>query len=186
MLATRWALPAGTASVAALFVPLALLGQGCKKQPAAEPADSAISPPAAVDDSSAHPAAAAPQAEEVRPPAAPAKGPEPGTVEATDVTDETFAEFTGKGVAMVDFWSPRCPPCRLQGPIVEKLAGTFAGRAAIGKLRVDLHRNAPGKFRIMYIPTLIIFRDGQEVKRLTGLQEEATLVAALEAAIKGK
>jgi thioredoxin 1 len=102
------------------------------------------------------------------------------------VTDANFAEVTGEGVALVDFWSERCPPCRVQGPIVERLAERFAGRATIGKLKVDAEasRRTPGRFRIMYIPTLIVFRDGREVKRFVGLQREAVLASALEEALQ--
>jgi len=102
---------------------------------------------------------------------------------AVAVTDANFAELTGKGVALVDFWAERCPPCRLQGPIVEKLAGQFDGRATIGKLDVDSNHEAPTEFGLMYIPTLIVFKDGKELKRFTGLQQEAALAAELEVAL---
>ncbi len=168
--------------VATLLVPLSLLGQGCERQRPAGPVVPAKSPEATVDDASARPKTSAPKAEEGRSSAAPESGP----VEATVVTDASFADFTAAGVRLVDFWSPGCPPCRVQGPIVEKLAKDFTGRAAIGKLRVDLNRAAPGRFGIMYIPTLIVFKDGEEVRRLTGLQNEATLTAAVEEALRGK
>jgi thioredoxin 1 len=102
---------------------------------------------------------------------------------AVEVTDANFAELTGKGVALVDFWAERCPPCRMQGPIVDRLLGQFAGRATIGKLDVDSNRRVPTEFGLMYIPTLIVFRDGKELKRFTGLTQEATLVSDLEKAL---
>ena len=102
---------------------------------------------------------------------------------AVAVTDADFAEVTGKGVALVDFWAESCPPCRVQGPIVDKLAGDFAGRAAVGKLDVDSNPRVPTEFGVMYIPTLIVFRDGKELKRFTGLTQEATLVSELEEAL---
>ena len=105
---------------------------------------------------------------------------------AVEVTDANFAELTGKGVALVDFWAERCPPCRMQGPIVDRLAGQFAGRATIGKLDVDSNRRVPTEFGLMYIPTLIVFRDGREVKRFVGLQSEAALASALEEAVRGE
>ena len=137
----------GLSAVAALLVPISLLGQGCEKRRTAAPAKL-------------------------------------GGSAATVVTDADFTEFTANGVAFVDFWSPRCPPCRAQGPIVEKLANDLAGKAAIGKLRVDRNPAVPGQFAIRYIPTLIVFKGGEEVKRFTGLQNEATLVAALEEALR--
>ena len=102
---------------------------------------------------------------------------------AVEVTDANFAELTGKGVALVDFWAKRCPPCRMQGPIVDKVAGQLAGRAMVGKCDVDSNREAPTEFGLMYIPTLILFKDGKELKRFTGLQQEAALVSELEGAL---
>jgi len=105
---------------------------------------------------------------------------------AVKVTDANFAEFTGKGVVLVDFWAARCPPCRTQGPIVDKIAGKFAGRAKVGKFDVDANNNMPRKFGLRYIPTLIVFKDGNEVKRFTGLQEETALASALEEVMRGE
>ncbi|MBN1418037.1 MAG: thioredoxin [Planctomycetes bacterium] len=102
---------------------------------------------------------------------------------AVEVTDANFAEITGKGVALVDFWALRCPPCRVQGPIVDKLATDFAERATVGKLDVDANPEIPTKFKLMYIPTLILFRHGREVKRFTGLTQAATLASELEEAL---
>lgn len=196
----REALSGRLPAIATLLVPLSLLGQGCETQRTGKPVEPVKSPAATVESEPALAEASAPTADEGsssgapreetrqadRPAAPPERTPEAEPVEASEVTDASFAEFTAKGVAIVDFWSPTCPPCRAQGPIVEKLANDFAGRAAIGKLRVDLNREAARRFRIMYIPTLVVLRDGQEVKRFTGLQSKATLVAALEEALGGE
>jgi thioredoxin 1 len=95
-------------------------------------------------------------------------------------TDANFAEDIQKGVSLVDFWATWCGPCRSQGPIIEKVAGAFAGKAKIGKMNVDENRAVPAKFGISGIPTLIIFKDGHEVKRFVGLQPEKTIKAALD------
>lgn len=102
---------------------------------------------------------------------------------AMDITDENYAEITGKGVVLVDFWAERCPPCRMQGPIVEKVADKFAGRATVGKFDVDSNDEVPTRLELMYIPTLIILKDGKEVKRFTGLQREDALASELERAL---
>ncbi len=103
---------------------------------------------------------------------------------ATDLTDANFEEMTGKGVAVVDFWAEWCPPCRMQGPIVEKIAEEYAGRAVVGKVDTDASRNTAAKFGIQSIPTIIIFKDGKELKKMVGLQTEAKLKEALDAALE--
>ena len=105
------------------------------------------------------------------------------TTESMELTDANFSSATGSGVVMVDFWSPRCPPCRTQGPIVDRLAKKFAGRATVGKLNVDENPKAAGEFNIRYIPTLVIFKDGKVVKRFTGLQQEPGLTTAIEGSL---
>ena len=160
-------------AVAMLLVPLSLLWQGCEKQRTGQPVESVAS------------SAETPRKAD-RPVAPPGKTTEVGPIEATEVTDAGFADFTAEGVVLADFWAERCPPCRVQGPIVDKLAGDFAGRAAVGKLDVDANRETSERFGIMYIPTLIIFKDGEEVRRFSGLQGKGPLALALEEALKGE
>ncbi len=100
-----------------------------------------------------------------------------------ELTDAKFDEVTGKGVVLVDFWAEWCPPCRMQGPIVEKLAEKYAGKAVIAKLDVDSNQASAGKFGVQSIPTLILFKDGKEAKKLIGLQTEAKLAEALDEAL---
>jgi thioredoxin 1 len=102
---------------------------------------------------------------------------------AVEVSDANFSQITEKGVALVDFWAERCPPCRMQGPIIEGLAERFDGRATIGKFDVDSNDLVPTELGLYCIPTLIVFKDGKELKRLTGLQTEKTLVSVLEKAL---
>ena len=188
MLGKREALQGGSLAVAVLLVTLALLGQGCERWRTEKQAEPAGSSAVTAEEGTSPGPPAEPTRQADRPVTSVEEKPEPEPVEATVVTDASFAEVTRKGVVLVDFWAERCPPCRMQGPIVEGLAKKFAGRATIGKLDVDANasRRTPRKFRIMYIPTLIIFKDGREVKRFTGLQSKATLTAALEEALRGE
>ncbi len=98
-------------------------------------------------------------------------------------TDGNFESEISKGVTLIDFWATWCGPCRMQGPIIEKVAAKYTGKAKIGKMDVDSNRNTPGRFGISGIPTLILFKDGREVKRFVGLQQEAALAAAIDAAL---
>ena len=99
---------------------------------------------------------------------------------ALTITDANFDETIKDGVVLVDFWATWCPPCRTQGPIVEKVAAAYAGKAVVGKLDVDKNKATTKRFGIKGIPTLIIFKDGKEVQRFVGLRKEADLKAALD------
>ena len=78
---------------------------------------------------------------------------------------------------LVDFWATWCGPCMRQGPIVEELAGEgYSG----GKVDVDQEPALAQKFQVMSIPTLIIFKDGKEAKRLVGLTAKDTLKALMD------
>ena len=100
-----------------------------------------------------------------------------------DLTDSTFDTAVSAGVTLVDFWAPWCPPCRAQGPIVEKLAGDFDGKALVAKVNVDEEAQAATKYGVASIPTLVILKDGKEVKRFVGLRQEDELVEALNSLI---
>ncbi len=100
---------------------------------------------------------------------------------ALEVTDASFNETIQSGVALVDFWAPWCGPCRTQGPIIDKVAQDYEGKATVGKLNVDDNPDTAAKFGVMSIPTLIVFKDGEKVEQLTGVQSEDKLRAALDA-----
>lgn len=101
-----------------------------------------------------------------------------------DLTDTNFSENVKSGVTLVDFWAPWCPPCRAQGPVVEKIAATYAGKALIAKVNVDENGAVAGQYGVMNIPTLIVLKNGKEVKRMVGLQQETDLVSTLNEALK--
>ncbi|MDR0361812.1 MAG: thioredoxin [Planctomycetota bacterium] len=96
-----------------------------------------------------------------------------------DLTDATFQNGVESGVTLVDFWAPWCPPCRAQGPIVEKLADAFAGKAAVAKVNVDENGGVAGRFGVMNIPTILVFKDGEEARRFVGLRQQEELSGAL-------
>ena len=97
-----------------------------------------------------------------------------------NITDGDFEKTIKKGVTMVDFWAVWCGPCRRQGPIVEEIANENNNKKIkICKMDVDKNKETSNSFGIHNIPTIIIFKDGKEVKRLVGLQDKATLLNEL-------
>ncbi|MCC8166778.1 MAG: thioredoxin [Planctomycetes bacterium] len=97
-----------------------------------------------------------------------------------DLTDGTFSDVTGTGVTLVDFWAPWCPPCRAQGPIIEKVADEVDGKAVVAKINIDEQPATASKYGVASIPTLLIFKDGKEIKRYVGLQQQAELTETLQ------
>jgi thioredoxin 1 len=96
-----------------------------------------------------------------------------------ELNDSNFEEQIKKGIVLVDFWAPWCGPCRSQVPIIEALAEKVDGKAIVAKLNVDDAASAAGKFGVMSIPTLIVFKDGAEAKRFVGVQSEEKLLEAM-------
>lgn len=82
---------------------------------------------------------------------------------------------------LVDFWAPWCSPCRMVGPIVEELADEYVGRIVIGKVNVDENGPIAGKYGVMSIPTLGVFKGGKLVDKIVGFRGKPDLVKMLEA-----
>jgi len=87
-------------------------------------------------------------------------------------------------VVLIDFWAPWCAPCLAQGPIIKKVAVAMAGKAKVGKCNVDEAPRLAERFGIRSIPSLVILKDNQEVKRFIGVQPETELISALKTHIK--
>ena len=81
---------------------------------------------------------------------------------------------------LVDCWAPWCMPCLTQHPILEKVADELQGKALITSLNTEENRDAAYRLNIHSIPTLVIFKDGEERRRFVGLQKADSLTKALE------
>ena len=85
-----------------------------------------------------------------------------------------------KRTALVDFWSPRCGPCRMLGPVIEAISEEVPADVLVAKVDADREPGLAQRFGIMAIPTVIAFRDGQEVRRTVGLTSKEALLDLLK------
>lgn len=94
------------------------------------------------------------------------------------LTDKNFDDEVIKSTTpvLVDFWAVWCGPCQMQNPILEDVEKEFTGKIKVGKLNVDENPGIAGKYQVMSIPTLMLFKNGQIVKQMIGVQSKETLV----------
>ena len=101
------------------------------------------------------------------------------------MTDATFDQEVLKSSkpVLIDFWAPWCGPCRAIGPIVEELAGTYAGRFKVVKMNVDDNPETPSRYGVRGIPNLLIVKGGQVKEQIVGAVPKGHLVRAVDNAL---
>ncbi|WP_027719344.1 thioredoxin [Desulfovirgula thermocuniculi] len=96
--------------------------------------------------------------------------------------DATFREFVTNSQVpvLVDFWAEWCGPCRMIAPVIEEIAAEYAGKVQVAKLNVDENQKTPAQYKVISIPTLIVFKNGQEVERSVGFKTKREIKALLD------
>ena len=99
-----------------------------------------------------------------------------------EVNEGNFAQavLDSKQPVLVDFWAQWCGPCRALAPIVERLAKQYAGTARVAKLNVDESPALAERYRVMTIPTLILFQDGEEKERMIGMSKREAIERVMD------
>jgi thioredoxin 1 len=91
------------------------------------------------------------------------------------LTDSNFSQETAKGVCLVDFHANWCGPCRMLAPVLEQVASEVQGKALIAKVDIDTEQKTASQYQITSVPTMILLKDGKEVKRLVGLRNAESI-----------
>lgn len=103
-----------------------------------------------------------------------------------ELNDENFETEVIKSdqPVLVDFWATWCGPCKMLSPIVEEVAEEYHDKPVkIAKMEVDSNEVTPGKYQIMSVPTLMVFKNGESIKQMVGVQSKEDIKSALDEAM---
>ena len=100
-----------------------------------------------------------------------------------ELNSANFNSVVAQGVVLVDFWAPWCGPCKMLGPVLEKVDATLASKATIAKVNIDECQDLAAQFQVTSVPMMLIFKDGLIVRQLSGLKNEKAILSAIEEAL---
>lgn len=103
---------------------------------------------------------------------------------AKEIMTEEFSSFIQQDKpVLVDFWAPWCGPCRMLAPVIEEVSNEYGDSISVGKVDVDKCPDLAQQFRVMSIPTLILFKDGKVVDQQMGYKPKAALEDMIKKAL---
>ena len=97
------------------------------------------------------------------------------------LTDKNFQQQNKNKVVLVDFWAEWCAPCKMMAPVLNDVANELTGNLYVGKLNVEQYQSMAKQYHIRSIPSLILFRNGKEVKRFIGIKQKDFLLKEIKA-----
>lgn len=98
----------------------------------------------------------------------------------TELDNNNWETFKNGELVLVDVWAPWCGPCKLISPIIDEISNEFQGKISVGKLEADNNRDIVSELGVRSIPTILIFKNGEEVERKVGSSNKAQLVELIE------
>lgn len=99
---------------------------------------------------------------------------------AVTITKDNLATETASGLVLVDFWADWCAPCKMMDPVLKQLEITYGDRIKFGKLNVENNQDLAMNYKVMSIPSLVLFRDGKAVEKVTGVYPKEKLAKYLD------
>ena len=96
------------------------------------------------------------------------------------LTDTNFQQQTKNKVVLVDFWAEWCAPCKMMAPVLNEVANDLTGNSHVGKLNIEQYQSMAQQFNVRSIPTLILFKNGKEVKRFVGIKQKDFLLKEIK------
>jgi thioredoxin 1 len=96
------------------------------------------------------------------------------------LTDKNFQQQTKNKVVLVDFWASWCAPCRMMAPVINDVASELKGNRHVGKVDIQQYQDLANRFKVRSIPTMILFKNGNEVKRFVGIKSKEFLLNEIE------